>query len=105
MYVHYVWEGNLGFRPKEGTCILKVSRASHAYESHSRVRLGSGSNETNSSVCGSPRAGLARAFGGAWLAAGSLLARACVGGPEPVSRTRTATGTDNVSFVTFGYHV
>jgi hypothetical protein len=52
---------------------------------HVRVWLGSGPNEPNSSVCGEPRAGLARAFGGARFAAGSLLARTCVGGPEPGS--------------------
>jgi hypothetical protein len=47
----------------------------------------------------------ARAFGGARLAAGSLLARTCVGGPEPVSRIHTATRTDGVSFVHVGFHV
>ena len=35
-------------------------RGPYTYESGSRVRLGSGSNEPNSSMCGSPRAGLGR---------------------------------------------
>jgi hypothetical protein len=45
---------------------------------------------------GSAESGLAR------LAAGSLLARTCVGGPEPGLRIHTATRTDSVSFVTKG---
>jgi hypothetical protein len=70
---------------------------------HVRVWLGSGSNEPNSSVCGAPRAGaFGGDFGGARLAAGSLLARTCVGGPEPGSRIHTATRTDSVSSVTKG---
>ena len=53
---------------------------------------------------------LVRAFGGARLAAGLLLARTCVGGPKPDSRIHTATNTDSASFVTnrrnhVGYHV
>ena len=36
---------------------------------------------------------LVRAFGGARLAAGLLLARKCVGGPTPDSRIHTATST------------
>jgi hypothetical protein len=64
-------------------------RCPYTDESGSRVRLGSGSNEPNSSVCGAPRARL-----------GSLLARTCVGGPEPGSRIHRATRTDSVSFVT-----
>jgi hypothetical protein len=75
---------------------------------HVRVWLGSGPNEPNPSVWGATSrarpspAGLARAFGGARLVAGSLLARTCVGGPEPDSRIHTATRTDSVSFVTKG---
>jgi hypothetical protein len=47
-------------------------------------------------------AGFSWASGGARLAAGSLLARTCVGGgvPEPGSRIHKATRTDSVSFVT-----
>jgi hypothetical protein len=43
---------------------------------------------------------LVRAFGGAWLAAGLLLARTCVGGPKPDSRIHTAINTDRANFVT-----
>jgi hypothetical protein len=55
---------------------------------HVRVRLGSGSNEPNSSVYGVPRAGLGRVrlgSPGPSVGLGSLLARTCVGGPEPGS--------------------
>ena len=52
---------------------------------------------------------LVRAFGGARLATGLLLARTCVGGPKPDSRIHTATNTASASFVTerrnhVGYH-
>ena len=43
---------------------------------------------------------LVRAFGGARLAAGLLLARTCVEGPKPDSRIHTVTNTDSASFVT-----
>jgi hypothetical protein len=55
---------------------------------HVRVWLGSGPNEPNSSVCGAPRAGLGRVqlgSPGPSVGLGSLLARTCVGGPEPGS--------------------
>jgi hypothetical protein len=67
---------------------------------HVQIWLGSGSNETDSFVCGAPREWLGRvrlgSLGlsvGARLAAGSLLARTRVGGPKPVSCIHTAIRT------------
>jgi len=47
------------FRIQNESWILP-RRCPHTYESGWRVRLGSGSNESNSSVCGVSRAGLGR---------------------------------------------
>jgi hypothetical protein len=73
------WDSNSRAQCSNGRRRFNALRCPYTYESGSRVRLGSGSNEPNSSVCGAPRAGL-----------GSLLARTRVGGPEPGSRIQTA---------------
>jgi hypothetical protein len=98
----------LGFEPTtpafERAKTVHALRGPYTYESGSRVRLGSGSNEPNSSVCGSPRAGLGRVQRGSpepsvglGSATCSLLVGTCVGGPEPDSRIYTPRVFDTVS--------
>jgi hypothetical protein len=55
---HTVLSGDHGYLPST------LLRCPYTYESGSRVRLESGSNEANSSVCGVSRAGLGRSWHG-----------------------------------------
>jgi hypothetical protein len=54
-------------RARARVYVWRVLRCPYTYESGSRVRLGSGSSEPNSSVCGAPRAGLASPPARYWL--------------------------------------